>query len=481
VSYDDTIKIMVLGDESVEKTSLIIRFISGFFLEDLKLTIGVDFYSKTINIDEKKIKLQIWDFAGEERFRFLLHQYCKNARGGLFVFNISDSSSLAHIDDWLSAIRKGVGPKVSFPILVVGLLPDDDNLRKISTEEGKKIANSRNLSGYIECNLKTGENVGKVLDELIRLILANEEYQTPIKIKKYEEFIVYDLKNTGDPTKLNINPEELQYHLNPKKVLIIILNDLRRIFIWKGAKSPVRKRFISARVAQDLHRELIKDARYQRCKIVSIKQGNEKQEFLNAFRLESMEVTERLPDMRYIGNIERDTVGLSEEEKEKIKEKILKISVPESLKRQNLILGHKLYGELDRFLELERLTKEQKFLIANILIISNIQINPSKKKTYLRLFLDRFPDLSDQDKKDIIQSIEDEWDGKIDDDDYIPFPYIFNPPEPPDDLALAPRVQLHASPKKKVPEEKIHCQFCGMKLTKEEQFTHSCKKKPKNK
>jgi len=115
-----------------------------------------------------------------------------------------------------------------------------------------------------------------------------------------------------------------------------------------------------------------------------------------------MEVTEGLPDMRYIRNIERDTVGLSEEEKEKIKEKILKISVPESLERQNLNLGYKLYGELDRFLELERLTKEQKLLIDNL--ISNIQKNPSKKKIYLRLFLDRFPDLSNQDKKDIIQS-----------------------------------------------------------------------------
>ncbi len=69
-------------------------------------------------------------------------------------------------------------------------------------------------------------------------------------------------------------------------------------------------------------------------------------------------------------------------------------------------------------------------------------------------------------------------DRDADGDDRFPYPYIFNPPYPPDDLALAPRAQLHASPKKKDPEEKISCQYCGMKLTKEEQFTHSCKKKP---
>ena len=225
----------------------------------------------------------------------------------------------------------------------------------------------------------------------------------------YDEFIVYDLENTGDRNRLNIKQEELQNHLNPEQVLIIIREDLRRIFIWKGSKSPVRKRFISSRVAQDLQRDLIQDARYHRCKIISIDQGDELQEFLSAFRLESMEVTERLPDMRYVRNVERDrlleqerlakeskerkvkpdneyyspimddttgdvvmssigiglplkkekgrsaqpsrinaTIGLAEEEKEKIKEKILKISVPENMERQNLILGHNLYGAVSK-------------------------------------------------------------------------------------------------------------------------------------
>ena len=229
----------------------------------------------------------------------------------------------------------------------------------------------------------------------------------------YDEFIVYDLEDTGDRSKLDVSPEELQNHLNPEQVLIIVREDLRRIFIWKGSKSPVRKRFISSRVAQELQRDLIQDSRYHRCKIVSIDQGDELQEFLNAFRLESMEVTGRLPDMRYIRNVERDrlaeeerllkeksgekvksddeyyspaledttddvvmssigigapkkkekyrqappskrnvvpraAIGLAEEEKEKIKEKILKISVPENMERQNLILGHTLYGAVSK-------------------------------------------------------------------------------------------------------------------------------------
>ena len=66
-----------------------------------------------------------------------------------------------------------------------------------------------------------------------------------------------------------------------------------------------------------------------------------------------------------------------------------------------------------------------------------------------------------------------------DDDDRFPYPYILNPPKPPDDFAMAPQVQLRTPLKKKKPEDEFFCQYCGMKLTKEEQSTHSCKKKPK--
>ena len=110
-------------------------------------------------------------------------------------------------------------------------------------------------------------------------------------------------------------------------------------------------------------------------------------------------------------------------------------------------------------------------------LISNIEKNPSKKKIYLRIFLDRFSDLSDQDKIDIIKLIED----KADDDDIrYPYPYVFKPPSPPDDFEMAPQIQVRSSSKKKDTEIEINCQYCGRKLTKDEQLTHSCKKKPKN-
>ncbi|MFW9820394.1 MAG: Rho termination factor N-terminal domain-containing protein [Candidatus Thorarchaeota archaeon] len=224
-----------------------------------------------------------------------------------------------------------------------------------------------------------------------------------------ETFLVFELDNSGERIKLDIEQENLQENLHPEQVLVIIREDLRRIFIWKGPKSPVRKRFISSRVASTLQEELVKDARYHRCKIVSVDAGDEPLEFLNAFRLESMEVTERLEDMRYVRNIEREggvhatvsdavpkasisqkeeeyyspalqdtssklvtssyprsisspntpksivrpstiskAIGLSEEQSQAIKDKILKTGIPDNYKRVNLILGHTLYAAVSK-------------------------------------------------------------------------------------------------------------------------------------
>ncbi len=122
----------------------------------------------------------------------------------------------------------------------------------------------------------------------------------------YDYFMVYELEDSGERNRLTVEEANLQDILHPEQVLVIVKEELRRIFIWKGAKSPVRKRFISSRVASALQEELVKSAAYHRCKIVSVDQGDEPTEFLSTFNLESMEVTERMADMRYIRNIERE-------------------------------------------------------------------------------------------------------------------------------------------------------------------------------
>ncbi len=154
--YDFTFKIMMLGDASVGKTSLTIRYISGFFLEDLKLTIGVDFYSKTTNFKGKKVKLQIWDFGGEERFRFLLSQYCKGANAAFFLYDITNSITIDHLPDWTQIIREHAG---DIPIMLVGSKLDLEEFRAVPRNEGILAAKKYNLTSFVELSSKTGQNV----------------------------------------------------------------------------------------------------------------------------------------------------------------------------------------------------------------------------------------------------------------------------------------------------------------------------------
>jgi len=173
--YDATFKIIIFGDAGCGKTTLTQRFLTNLFVSDSKMTIGVDFEVKSLEVDKEKVKLQIWDFGGEERFRFLLPTYVRGARGGLFLFDITNYSSLAHIDDWLSVIRKEIRAEDVFPIIAVGGKADLAENREVSAEEGIKIARSRNVDGFIETSSKTGENVEKTFEALTRLMLNNSQ------------------------------------------------------------------------------------------------------------------------------------------------------------------------------------------------------------------------------------------------------------------------------------------------------------------
>ncbi|MCK4382307.1 MAG: GTP-binding protein [Candidatus Lokiarchaeota archaeon] len=176
-SYDFTWKIMMLGDAAVGKTSLTIRYISGFFLEDLKLTIGVDFYSKTTIFNKKKVKLQIWDFGGEERFRFLLHQYCKGANAAFFLYDITSRLSLDHLPDWTQIIREHAG---DIPIMLIGSKVDLKEFRAVSRDEGILAAKKYNLSSFIELSSKTGQNVEKAFDVITETLF--ERYKPNSKL-----------------------------------------------------------------------------------------------------------------------------------------------------------------------------------------------------------------------------------------------------------------------------------------------------------
>ena len=127
-NYDYTFKILLLGDASVGKTSFTKRYCYNIFNPSERLTIGVDFHVKTIELNNKTIKLQIWDVGGEERFRFLLPTYCLGANAAFLLYDTTRPATLDNIPEWTSIVRQKGGKIMNqidrrYVELIAGRLP----------------------------------------------------------------------------------------------------------------------------------------------------------------------------------------------------------------------------------------------------------------------------------------------------------------------------------------------------------------------
>ncbi len=176
-NYDYTFKFLILGDASVGKTTLCEKFVTGIWNPDTRITVGVEFHVKSLILpdrdgNERTIKLQIWDFGGEERFRFLLPTYCVGSQGALFLYDTTNARSLNSLTSWTNITYQYTG---RIPILLVGTKIDLREKRVISTEAGIALAKSHNLAGFVEVSSKLGVNVEEAFETVTRLMLANAQ------------------------------------------------------------------------------------------------------------------------------------------------------------------------------------------------------------------------------------------------------------------------------------------------------------------
>jgi Ras-related protein Rab-7A len=164
----------IFGDGGVGKTTLVNRYISGKYSEDFKMTIGVDFYTKNIFIQDINVSLQIWDFAGEHQFKNLLPNYVIGASGGIYMYDISRFYSITHLEDWINLLDKAPDNQGErMPILLVGGKKDLALVGKRVIEENYAYEEGQKFGVFdlIECSSKTGENVDEIFQKITRRML----------------------------------------------------------------------------------------------------------------------------------------------------------------------------------------------------------------------------------------------------------------------------------------------------------------------
>ena len=172
--YDYLFKSIVVGDGGVGKTALTLRFSKGFFTEDYKMTIGVDFHVKTINIDSNegpiRAKLQIWDTGGQERFSSIRPMYYRGSLGALLIFDLTNSATFEHLPGWIEEVRNNI--KNEIPFLLVGNKSDLVDQRAVSLDEINTFTRDFNLY-YMETSAKTGDGVGDCFYILACLMIGS--------------------------------------------------------------------------------------------------------------------------------------------------------------------------------------------------------------------------------------------------------------------------------------------------------------------
>ena len=169
-------KICIFGETRVGKTTLARRFLKGHFDEEIKVTMGAEIFVKFLQIGDKRIVLQVWDFGGESIFRFLLPLYSRGSSGGIFMFDLTRHETLKRVEIWLDTFKQGLSPEIKdVPILLVGGKLDLKDQIKISQKEAQINAQRYNLFDYIECSSKTGENVELIFEALLKRILRDNK------------------------------------------------------------------------------------------------------------------------------------------------------------------------------------------------------------------------------------------------------------------------------------------------------------------
>ena len=177
-----SLKVVLVGDTKVGKSCVLSRFVQGTFDRNMPATIGAAFLTKVITTSTGPVRLQLWDTAGQEKFRSLAPMYYRSSSVAIMVYDITSKETLDSLDDWSTEIAEKAPHNIKF--VVIGNKTDLAEQREITTEEGQNIAKQLGASLFGETSAKTGEGINEIFNKIAELDINQEEIiDHPTKVK----------------------------------------------------------------------------------------------------------------------------------------------------------------------------------------------------------------------------------------------------------------------------------------------------------
>ena len=171
-NYDKLFRYIIVGDMAVGKSCILLQFTDNKFRVQHELTIGVEFGAKTIELNNKTIKIEIWDTAGQEQFQAITRTYYKGAIGALLVYDITRRDTFTHVTKWLEEVKSNSSKHIC--VILIGNKKDLEDKRQVTYEEGESFARENGLM-FLETSAKTAFNVVEAFNLSAQAILNNIE------------------------------------------------------------------------------------------------------------------------------------------------------------------------------------------------------------------------------------------------------------------------------------------------------------------
>ena len=171
MNYDKKCQLLIIGDSTVGKTSILSRFANGTFNSNYLATVGLDNFTKDETIDDKNVRIKIWDTAGQERYKALTKGFFRNAEGIMIVYDVTNQESFENLKNWIQSIKDNMGNDFleRIPVVIIGNKIDSDE-REIKTEDAESFCKQQNYP-YFETSAKTGENIDNTIRFLVKKVI----------------------------------------------------------------------------------------------------------------------------------------------------------------------------------------------------------------------------------------------------------------------------------------------------------------------